>query len=329
MRRVARRSCPAFLAVLALALGVAPAPAQTDAAPTPRAESLVRASAAPVAIAAGGSARAVVRLAITDGWHVNANPPALDYNIPTTLTLVPSAGVRAGRPAYPAGRAQKFAFDETTMLVYDGAVDVALPLLADAAAVNGAHVLNGRVKYQACNDQVCLQPVSVPFTIEVTVTGGVAPGAAGAPDSSRAPPAGEDTTAAPGDGFTTAPPANGASAATAAALDNPIARALTGGGWAAFAMLFLIGLALNLTPCVYPMLGVTVSIFGARRKAPPLQVFALALVYVLGICVMYSTLGVVAALGGGLFGAFLQNPVVLVAIGALLLVLSLSMFGVY
>jgi thiol:disulfide interchange protein DsbD len=47
-------------------------------------------------------------------------------------------------------------------------------------------------------------------------------------------------------------------------------------------MLFGIGLALNLTPCVYPMIGVTLSIFGARRAAPPLQVFGYAVVYVLG-----------------------------------------------
>ncbi|HEY3214900.1 MAG TPA: cytochrome c biogenesis protein CcdA, partial [Candidatus Eisenbacteria bacterium] len=63
--------------------------------------------------------------------------------------------------------------------------------------------------------------------------------------------------------------------------------------------------------------------------APPLQVFGLALLYVLGISVLYSTLGLVAALTGGLFGALLQNPVVLVGIGFLLVALSLSMFGLY
>jgi len=88
-----------------------------------------------------------------------------------------------------------------------------------------------------------------------------------------------------------------------------------------------MGLALNLTPCVYPMMGVTISLFGAGgggAKALPR-----ALVYVLGIALMYSSLGVVAALTGGLFGGWLSNPWVLAGIGLLLLAMSLSMFGVY
>jgi thiol:disulfide interchange protein DsbD len=113
------------------------------------------------------------------------------------------------------------------------------------------------------------------------------------------------------------------------ALRNPMTDKLKGGGWGAFVALFLIGLLLNLTPCVYPMLGVTVAIFGARRAAPPLQVFGLALIYVLGMATMYSVLGVAAALTGGMFGAALQNPVVWIGIGVLLIALSLSMFGVY
>jgi thiol:disulfide interchange protein DsbD len=86
---------------------------------------------------------------------------------------------------------------------------------------------------------------------------------------------------------------------------------------------------LNLTPCVFPMLGITVSIFGARRQEPTGRVLSHAVVYVLGIAVMYSALGVVAGLSGGLFGAALQNTWVSVGLGAVLIVLSLSMFGLY
>ena len=77
------------------------------------------------------------------------------------------------------------------------------------------------------------------------------------------------------------------------------------------------------------MIGVTVSIFGARRAAPPLQVAGLALVYVLGMALMYSALGLIAAFTGGLFGGLLQSPLVLGGIGLLLVALSLSMFGLY
>jgi thiol:disulfide interchange protein DsbD len=96
-----------------------------------------------------------------------------------------------------------------------------------------------------------------------------------------------------------------------------------------FIGIFLIGLALNLTPCVYPMLAITVSIFGQQGESKSTQVFLRALVYVLGISTMYSILGLIAALTGGLFGSILQSPVVLLLISLLFFVLSLSMFGFY
>ncbi|MCI0606667.1 thioredoxin family protein [bacterium] len=103
----------------------------------------------------------------------------------------------------------------------------------------------------------------------------------------------------------------------------------TKGSILGFLGIFLIGLALNLTPCVYPMLSVTVSIFGAQDHRRTLHVFLKALLYVLGIATMYSALGVFAAMSGGLFGAWLQNRWVLVAIAVLLFALALSMFGFY
>jgi thiol:disulfide interchange protein DsbD len=77
------------------------------------------------------------------------------------------------------------------------------------------------------------------------------------------------------------------------------------------------------------MIGITVSVFGARRQEPPAKVLMHAVAYVLGIAMTYSVLGVIAALTGGMFGAALQNPWVSVALGALFVVLSLSMFGLY
>ncbi len=97
----------------------------------------------------------------------------------------------------------------------------------------------------------------------------------------------------------------------------------------ALMLVFLIGLALNLTPCIYPMLAVTVSIFGGQTESRSVRVFGKAVIYVLGIATMYSVLGVAAALTGGLFGGLLQSRIVLVGISVLFLLLALSMFGVY
>jgi len=93
-------------------------------------------------------------------------------------------------------------------------------------------------------------------------------------------------------------------------------------------LVFLGGLALNLTPCVYPMIAITVSYFGGQSRSVG-AAFRQALVYFFGVTLTYSALGLAAALTGGLFGALLQNVWVLGGIAALLLVLALSMFGLY
>ncbi|MBI5168622.1 MAG: thioredoxin fold domain-containing protein [Candidatus Eisenbacteria bacterium] len=321
---------------VALMVWVGVAIAQEGA--TPAASDLVKASAGAVKLTPGATATVKVRLDVLNGWHINANPPALDYNIPTTVTIAAGHGVAAGKPKYPAPKKQKFAFEDSELFVWDGATEVTLPLTASATAENGTHTLKGTVAYQGCNDQVCLAPTKVPFTVDVTVTGGVEPGAeaiaaAANPDSAVSSDTLADSGAGgaePSEGFTTAMPEGGENApppATGAA--QGLQDALGKGGLWWFLALFLGGLALNLTPCVFPMLGITVSIFGARRKEPLPKVLTNAVVYVLGICVTYSALGVVAGLTGGLFGQALQNPLVNVGLGLLLVALSLSMFGVY
>ena len=94
---------------------------------------------------------------------------------------------------------------------------------------------------------------------------------------------------------------------------------------------FFAGLAVNLTPCVYPMLSVTISLFKPEfdKKESLRHSFFRALAYFLGITVMYTALGIFAASSGKLFGSFLQNQWVLAAVGLLMLVLSLSMFGLF
>lgn len=71
-----------------------------------------------------------------------------------------------------------------------------------------------------------------------------------------------------------------------------------GGTIIAFLVISMSGLAINLTPCVYPMLTVTVSVFGAKTDTKMIRVFSKAVVYVLGIATMYSILGVIAAFSG-------------------------------
>ncbi len=94
-------------------------------------------------------------------------------------------------------------------------------------------------------------------------------------------------------------------------------------------LVFASGLALNLTPCVYPLIPITLGFFSRQSEGKKGGTFSLALAYVLGMSVTYSALGVFAALSGSLFGAWLQKPAVLVGIAAIVLALALSMFGLF
>ncbi len=94
-------------------------------------------------------------------------------------------------------------------------------------------------------------------------------------------------------------------------------------------LVFLSGLALNLTPCVYPLIPITLGFFSRQTGGKKGGTFGLALLYVLGMSVTYSALGVFAALSGSLFGAWLQKPVVLLSIAAIVVALALSMFGLF
>lgn len=99
-------------------------------------------------------------------------------------------------------------------------------------------------------------------------------------------------------------------------------------GWAMVWTLmgvFVGGMALNLTPCVYPLIPITISYFGGRSGKK--EIARHASCYVLGIAVTNSMLGVFAALTGGLMGAILQHPAVLICLALLLTVFAASLFG--
>ncbi len=91
--------------------------------------------------------------------------------------------------------------------------------------------------------------------------------------------------------------------------------------------IFLGGMALNMTPCVYPLIPITVSYFGGRSGQAHGNLVGHGLLYMIGLALTNSVLGVVAALTGGMMGAMLQSPLVLMVIALLLVVFSTSLFG--
>lgn len=92
---------------------------------------------------------------------------------------------------------------------------------------------------------------------------------------------------------------------------------------------FLGGLLVCLTPCVYPMVAITVSVFGARSDTSRTRAMALSTAFVLGIAAMFTPLGLIAGLTGSLFGSALSNPWVTAFIALVFLGLAASMFGAF
>src|SRR6266566_6819494 len=96
-----------------------------------------------------------------------------------------------------------------------------------------------------------------------------------------------------------------------------------------FLILFFGGVLTSLTPCVYPLIPITVGIFGARKSEHRARSIALSGTYVAGIAAMYSALGLAAALSGKAFGSILSSPGVAVVLALLLAALAASMFGAF
>jgi thiol:disulfide interchange protein DsbD len=89
------------------------------------------------------------------------------------------------------------------------------------------------------------------------------------------------------------------------------------------------GFLVSLTPCVYPMIAVTVSVFGAKQAKGRGEGMLLSLFFVLGIVAMFVPLGVLAGLSGSMFGSVLQSRGVLIGISVLFLLLAASLFGAF
>lgn len=120
--------------------------------------------------------------------------------------------------------------------------------------------------------------------------------------------------------------------AAAPATEQDSLAALLGEGHLALVLLtfFGLGILLAFTPCVFPMYPILTGIIaGQGDKLSTGRAFALSMVYVQGMAITYSALGLVVASAGLKYQAALQHPAILIGLAVLFVVLSLSMFGVY
>lgn len=183
-------------------------------------------------------------------------------------------------------------------------IDPLLPL--------GTHDLVLEITYQACTDDNCLFPTKLEVPAKIRVVSG--------------------------DRLSSNP--------------NPVPRssdsgilsfesALEKGLLYTFLFVFFAGILTSFTPCIFPMIPITLSIIGASqirhlpgsetaiKKRSRLRGFFISVVYVFGIAITYAILGVIAAQTGALFGAALSNPWVVSFIAVVFVIMGLSMYGLF
>jgi len=123
-----------------------------------------------VSIAAGESAEAIVRLEIQNGYHLNANPATERYLIPTEMEIKASEGIAVRFVIYPDAVKKTFGFAQQPLAVYEGEAVLKIALRADSSATKGGRHLSGKLRIQACDDEVCYPPATIDVSIPVTVT---------------------------------------------------------------------------------------------------------------------------------------------------------------
>ena len=266
------------------------------------------------ALVAGEPFRLAVVLDIRDGFHVNANP-ALAGLTATTLTPQPHDAVRWGEVRYPPGG--PFAAEWApggSIAVYAGRTILLVEGTVAAEAPAGETLLRLDLEYQGCDAQSCYPPAKVALEAPVMI---VPAGAPAAPANVELFAAADRALAAPKrfdlefEG------------------ETDLAARYEESFLAYVAVLLLFGLALNLTPCVFPLIPVTMSVFAQQGESRPAKVLPLALAYVLGLAATFTAVGVLAALAGQSVGLVLREPAGVLAVVAALAVLMASTYGAF
>jgi len=252
---------------------------------------------------AGGAYPLLFRIRLSDHWYIHEAGKGGGELIPSALRFTPAPGLEIVHIRFPAPQKKRFPFSTETLNVYSGTFLVRASLRISREIPAGTRKLEGYFSYQACSDTSCLPPETIPFSFAVVVVDH-----------------GTQTTAINQIFFAQAESrGKGQFAPTDLTPGAGLLLTLLG--------ILLGGMALNLTPCVYPLIPITVSYFGGRSGQKGGRRFLHGLLYMLGLACANASLGAFAALSGGLLGSALQSPVVLAVVAGIFIALAASFFG--
>jgi hypothetical protein len=120
-------------------------------------------------VAHGKEFQIAVVMKIREGFHVNARKKSADYLIATDLKTDGATGFKTGDVTYPEGELHTFSFSKTPLNVYERTVVLKMPVTALPDAPAGAQHIALKLRYQACSNEVCLPPVTLPVDAAVNV----------------------------------------------------------------------------------------------------------------------------------------------------------------
>ncbi|MGE3843286.1 MAG: cytochrome c biogenesis protein CcdA [Vicinamibacterales bacterium] len=305
---------------------------------------------------AGDDLKVGVAVTLAEGLHVQSNTPRDPALIPTVLTVTPPSGVTVEEVVFPAASDLRQQGSTQPLAVFEHHFTIGVRLRFAATAMPSEFVVPGRLRYQTCDEAMCYAPTTTPVSWTVHLV------PAGTPitrdTNSDLTRMHFGTARAEWEEGTQAPEPAGRTASD----EDPLASlasfdvvATTGGyldsgdflaflknaeagvretGWfdgrgplAIVALVVLGGLALNLTPCVLPMIPINLAIIGAGSQAGSRRRgLLLGAAYGAAMAAVYGVLGLIVILTAGTFGTLNASPWFNVGIAALFIVLGLAMF---
>jgi thioredoxin:protein disulfide reductase len=313
---------------------------------------------AAVEVRPGGSARTAITVRLAEGLHMNSDKPRDENLIPITVSMEAVPAVAGAVAAFPEALDLKQEGEPIPLRVFEREFAIGLQVNVAADAAAGDHTLPLRVRYQACDEKQCYLPITAPLELKLAVSKDAA---AAAPPAMVAKLDFAAAAAVPVVAPRAAKPLAAPVAAPAdamAMLDRFAVRGTEGGYLPAAAftkfvkdaqagvaqrgmfegrgplaillIVFLGGLALNLTPCVLPMIPVNLAIIGAgSQSGSRSRGLMLGSVYGAAMALVYGVLGLIVILSAQTFGTINSSPWFNLGIAALFVALALAMFDVF
>lgn len=304
---------------------------------------------------AGSTLRMAVGVRLDAGYHVNSDAPLDDFLIPTELLIAPPEGITLQALAFP----EPFMFTQLgdlVLAVFEEAFHIGVEVtLADNLAL-GAHTLTARLEYQACDETTCYSPTQADFEFRIEVVPVDQPLAAVNAEMFDGFVFDDEPMLLEIDSDGRVPAADAAADIDIVARLDDFEVVGTAGGYmgaedflafihaaesgegdkgffdergvlAILVLTLLGGLALNLTPCVLPMVPINLAIIGAgSNRGSRARGFALGSAYGLAMALVYGVLGLIVILTAGTFGTINASPWFNLGMTLLFVILALAMF---